>query len=90
MVTDELVGRLCIKAAGRDAGLKGVVVAVYDSGYVLLTGPKKLTGLRRRKVNIKHIITLPQKIDVKENASDDEVLDALKKNGLEEFMLEKP
>lgn len=47
MVDESLVGRVVVKSRGRDAGLKGVVVSVYGDGYVLVTGPKPLTGLRR-------------------------------------------
>ena len=44
------IGRLCVKIAGRDAGLKCLVVEVIDDNYVLIDGQT-----RRRKCNIKHL-----------------------------------
>jgi len=69
---------VCIKTAGREAGKKCVVVRVIDKNFVEITGPKKLTGVRRRRVNVKHLLPLPLKIDIPEGAGDDEVLEALK------------
>lgn len=72
------VGRVCIKTAGREAGKKCVVVRIIDKNFVEITGPKELTGVRRRRVNVKHLLPLPLKIDIPEGAGDDEVLEALK------------
>ena len=72
------VGRVCIKTAGREAGRKCVVVRIIDKNFVEITGPKELTGIRRRRVNVKHLLPLPLKIDIPEGAGDDEVLEALK------------
>jgi large subunit ribosomal protein L14e len=72
------VGRVCIKTAGREAGKKCVVVKIIDKNFVEITGPKELTGVRRRRVNIKHLLPLPLKIDISEGAGDEEVLEALK------------
>jgi len=82
----DLIGRVCVKLAGRDAGGKCVVVGVVDKNMVLVTGPKKLTGVRRRRVNASHLSFTPHKIDIREEASDDEVLKALVEAGLEEYM----
>ncbi|MCS6784779.1 MAG: 50S ribosomal protein L14e [Candidatus Caldarchaeum sp.] len=89
MVDESLVGRVVIKTRGRDAGCKGVVVAVYADGHVLVTGPKSLTGLRRKRVNVRHILPTPQKLEIKKDASDDEVLKTIKEAGLEKYMVEK-
>jgi large subunit ribosomal protein L14e len=89
MVSEELIGRVCVKLKGRDAGLKGVVVAAHDRGYVTLTGPKTLTGLRRRKVNVQHILPTLRSVKISPNASDDEVLKAIKEAGLESYMVER-
>jgi len=83
------VGRICVKIAGREAGRKCVIVDIIDDNFVLITGPKQLTGVKRRKANIKHIEVLPEKIDIKKGASDEEVLEAIKAKGLEEFMRER-
>ncbi|HIE22786.1 MAG TPA: 50S ribosomal protein L14e [Candidatus Korarchaeota archaeon] len=72
------VGRVCIKITGREAGKKCVVVKIIDKNFVEITGPKELTGVRRRRVNIKHLLPLPLKVDISEGAGDEEVLEALK------------
>ncbi|WFO75822.1 50S ribosomal protein L14e [Desulfurococcaceae archaeon MEX13E-LK6-19] len=83
------VGRICVKLAGREAGRKCVIVDIIDDNFVLITGPKELTGVKRRRVNIKHIEPLDKVVNIKKGASDEEVLEAIKAAGLEEFMKEK-
>ncbi|NPA86191.1 MAG: 50S ribosomal protein L14e [bacterium] len=72
------VGRLVVKLAGRDAGRLGVIVRKVDELFVVVTGPKKFTGLRRRKVNIRHLEPLQEKIDIPEDAPDEVVWEKLK------------
>ncbi len=76
------VGRICVKVAGREAGRKCVVVDVIDRNFVLVTGPKSLTGVKRRRANIKHLEPTPLKISIPKGASDEEVIAALEKEGL--------
>lgn len=80
MVID--VGSVCVKIAGREASRYCVVVKKIDNNFVLITGPKLLTGVKRRKCNIMHLEPLPFKLEIKEDASDREVLEAWKKSGL--------
>jgi large subunit ribosomal protein L14e len=82
------IGRLAVKLKGRDAGRKCVIVNIIDKNYVLVTGPKNLTGVRRRKVNIDHLLLLPQQLKINKAASDDEVIKALQESNLLEFMKE--
>lgn len=82
------VGRICVKLVGREAGRKCVIVDIIDDNFVFITGPKQLTGVRRRKCNIKHIEVLPEKINIPKGASDEEVLKALEEQGKTEFMKE--
>jgi large subunit ribosomal protein L14e len=57
-----------------------------DKSFVLVTGPKKLTGVKRRRVNINHVAPIEDKIEVKRGASDDEVTQSLEAAGkLQEF-----
>ncbi|RLG97572.1 50S ribosomal protein L14e, partial [Candidatus Bathyarchaeota archaeon] len=49
------VGRICVKIAGREDGRKCIVVDVIDKNFALITGPKQITGVKRRRVNINHI-----------------------------------
>ncbi|MFH0936160.1 MAG: 50S ribosomal protein L14e [Candidatus Woesearchaeota archaeon] len=62
------VGRLCVKTAGREAGLKVIIVDIIDKNFVLIDGQVK-----RKKCNISHLEPLPQVIKIKKNASTDEV-----------------
>jgi large subunit ribosomal protein L14e len=75
------VGRICTKQIGRESGRTCVVIDVMDKSFVLVTGPKKVTGVRRRRVNINHVMPLVDKIDLKRGASDDEVAQALEAAG---------
>jgi large subunit ribosomal protein L14e len=74
------VGRICVKTSGREAGKKCVIVDIIDKNFVLITGPKQLTGVRRRRANIKHLEVTEEKIKIKKGASDEEVLKALEKS----------
>ncbi|NAZ31365.1 MAG: 50S ribosomal protein L14e [Acidilobus sp.] len=83
------VGRLCYKVRGHEAGRRCVIVDIIDENMVLVTGPKQLTGVKRRRVNIKHIVPLDRVISISKGASDEEVLKALQEAGLLDFMREK-
>jgi len=80
------VGRICVKIAGREAGRKCVIVDVIDKNFVLVTGPPKATGIKRRRVNVGHIEPTQMKIDVKRGATDEEVTQALTAAGKLEEM----
>ncbi len=80
------VGRICVKQGGRECCTKCVVVDVMDKSFVLVTGPKKLTGVKRRRANINHLMPIEDKIDIKRGASDEEVTQAIEAAGLTEEM----
>ena len=80
------VGRICVKQVGREQGQKCVVIDVMDKSFILVTGPKKLTGIKRRRVNLNHVSPLEDKIEVKRGASDEEVTQALDAAGKTELM----
>jgi large subunit ribosomal protein L14e len=75
------VGRVCVKLTGREAGRKCVIIDVIDKSFVLVTGPKNVTGIKRRRSNVNHVEPLQDKISVKRGASDEEVAEALKTAG---------
>jgi len=83
------IGRICVKLRGREAGRKCVIVDIIDDRYVLITGPKQLTGVKRRRVNINHIEPTDKKVSIEKGSSDEEVIKALENAGLAEFMKEK-
>lgn len=68
------VGRLCVKLAGRDAGLKCAVVEVLDKNFVIVDGQT-----RRRKCNIIHLEPLDDVIKIKAKASHADVVSEFKK-----------
>ena len=81
------VGRVVMKVVGREAGKYAVVIKAAgkekaDKSFVMITGPKLLTGVKRRKCNVNHLEPLPYVLEIKEDASDEEVLEAFKKSGL--------
>ncbi len=82
------IGRICVKISGREAGRKCVIVDIIDENFALITGPKQLTGVKRRRVNIKHIEPTDKIIKIPRGASDEEVLKNLEENGLIEYMKE--
>ncbi|HID41916.1 MAG TPA: 50S ribosomal protein L14e [Pyrodictium sp.] len=83
------VGRLCVKLRGREAGRKCVIVEIIDDNFVVITGPKDVSGVKRRRANVNHIEVLPEKINIEPGASDEEVKKALEEAGLLEFMKER-
>jgi len=62
-----VVGSVCIKNRGRDAGKRCIVMNLVDANYVevLCSGRKK-----RRKCNIHHLEPIGEKVELK--ASDEE------------------
>ena len=73
------VGRVCVKKTGREAGRRCVVVDIIDKNFVLITGPKSLTGVRRRRCNVDHLEPTELKISIKRGADDETVAKALAK-----------
>jgi len=80
------VGRICVKLAGRETGRKCVIIDVMDKSFVLITGPKKVTGVKRRRVNINHVELLQDRIEIPRGASDEEVNATLETAGKLEEM----
>ena len=72
------IGRLCLKIAGRDAGLKCIVIDKLNDNYVLIDGQT-----RRRKCNVKHLEPLDNVLKVKKGINHEDVVKELKKQGIE-------
>jgi len=83
------IGRIVVKIAGREALRKAVVVDIIDKNFVLITGPPTLTGIKRRRVNVKHVEPTPKKLDITRKATDADVLAAAKAANLDGFIKEK-
>lgn len=80
------IGRICVKIAGREAGKRCVIVDVIDKNFVLITGPSKVSGAKRRRANVNHIEPTEAKIAVKRGATDEEITEVLKAAGMLEEM----
>lgn len=87
-------GRICMKTAGREAGRFCVVIGKEkkeEKEFVLVTGPRVVTKVRRRKCNVRHLEPTPLSVDIKENATDGEVMKAYEKSGIYgKLRIEKP
>lgn len=66
------VGRICVKIAGRDAGCSCVIVQKIDDNFVLIDGQT-----RRRKCNVRHLEPKNETVELKENATHEDVKKAL-------------
>jgi large subunit ribosomal protein L14e len=75
------VGRICVKTVGREVGKKCIIVDIVDKNFVLITGPRTVSGIKRRRANINHLEPTQEKIDVNRGATDEEVTEALKAAG---------
>jgi large subunit ribosomal protein L14e len=80
------VGRICVKIVGREAGKQCIIADVVDKNFVLITGPKTVSGIKRRRANISHIEPTSEKIEIKRGATDEEIVEALKTAGKLEEM----
>ena len=83
------VGRICVKTYGREAGKKCVIVeSDEDENYVIITGPKTLTGVRRRRCNVKHLEPTRKVLEIDEGIDDETLMNVLESEGLIDFMRE--
>jgi len=83
------IGRICVKTRGREAGSKCIIVDIIDDNFVLVTGPKKVSGIKRRRLNIAHLEPTDKKIDIQKGATDEEIEKKLQEAGLTDFVKEK-
>ena len=75
-------GRVCVKTVGREAGSLCVIVATKDDSYVVVTGPKHLSGVRRRSCNARHLEPLETILPIAGDADDEAVEKAIQEAGL--------
>lgn len=80
------VGRICVKILGREAGRKCVIVDLIDKNFVLITGPREITGIKRRRINTSHIEPTKDTITIDRGASDEDVAEELEAAGKTEEM----
>jgi large subunit ribosomal protein L14e len=75
-------GRVCLKITGREAGKYCIIVDSIDDNFVLITGPKTVTGVKRRKCNIDHIEPTENKLEIDSKADDASIENLWKSSGL--------
>jgi len=84
-------GRVCMKVVGRESGGYCVVLKNVNKSFALVTGPKIMTGVKRRNANVLHIQPTEYKVEISEDANDEQVIAALEKAGLvTKFGLKRP
>jgi large subunit ribosomal protein L14e len=71
------IGRICIKTHGRESGKECIIIDIIDKSFVLITGPKSISGVKRRRVNISHLEPTKTVLDISRGATDEEVEKAL-------------
>ncbi len=80
------VGKICVKAVGREAGKKCVIIDLVDKNFALITGPKTVNGVKRRRANVEHLQPTTDCVEIKRGATDEEVSAALKTAGILDSM----
>ncbi len=83
------IGRVCVKTVGRETGGYCVIVDEMEGRFVVVTGPKHVSSVRRRKCNIRHLEPLEMEIPIEKGADDSAVEKALEDAGLKEKFKEK-
>ncbi len=78
------IGRVCVKTTGSEAGRYCVVVDIKDDNYVIVSGPKSTSGVRRRACNIHHLEPLEIVVKIERGADDKALQTALDSAGLTE------
>ena len=69
-----MIGKICIKLLGREAGWTCIIVDQVNDNFVLIDG-----NVKRRKCNLQHLEQTDKILDIKKGASTQEVLEAMKK-----------
>ena len=67
---------------GREAGSLCVVIEKKDESYVVVTGPKHLSGVKRRSCNVRHLEPLETMLQIASDANDEAVEKAIEEAGL--------
>ena len=54
-----------------------MIVDIIDKNFVLVAGPQKVNGVKRRRVNINHVEPTERKVNIKRGASDEDIVKAM-------------
>ena len=69
----DIIGRVCIKLTGREAGKQCIIVDKLESSFVLIDG-----NVKRRKCNISHLELTDKILKIKKKDSTEAVQKAMK------------
>lgn len=83
------IGTVCVITQGRRAGKKVVVVDIIDENYLLVTGPEGVNGIKRRRMNIKHLMPIDLQLEIEREVSDEEIEEAIESREVADFMKEE-
>lgn len=83
------VGRICVKIAGREAGRKCVIIDKLDKNYVLISGPPKISKVKRRRANMKQLEPTSEILKIKKGISDEDLEKLLEKEDKIDIMKER-
>lgn len=83
------IGSVAVITQGRRAGKKVVIVDIIDENYVLVTGPKKASGVKRRRMNIKHLMPINLNFDIERGSEDEQVIEVIQEREVQDFMQEE-
>ncbi len=67
------IGRVCKKTRGKEKGKIAVIVNIIDENYVLVDGPE----IKRKRCNLGHLEPTDKVVNIKKNATHEEVVKAL-------------
>ena len=73
-----MIGRICLKIAGRDSGKLCTIIDILDTNYVMIDGET-----RRKKCNLSHLEFIDKKVDISKNASHEEIVKVFKELKIE-------
>ena len=82
------VGRVVVKIMGREAGRRAVIVDMIDENFALISGPKDISGVRRRRVNFKHLEPVDKSIKISKGAGEEEIKSVMEEENLLDYMRE--
>lgn len=69
------IGSVCVKTRGREAGKKVVIVDLDSkANFATIDGPE----VKRKKCNVRHLFPTGKKMDIKKNASHEEIVKHMK------------
>ena len=80
------IGRICKKVNGRETGKRCVIVDIIDKNFVLITGPKTITNVKRRRVNVNHVEPTSETLNITRGESDETIVEKAKTDGKLEIL----